>query len=449
MDKAIDYLINRIRINENDTVVLASSGGPDSMALFDVLLKIRTTIPFKIVCAHVNHNVREESTEEAEFLRNFCQKESVAFEIMKIEEYHSDNFHNEARNIRYCFFNKIIEKYNANYLMTAHHGDDLMETVLMRLVRGASLNGYKGFDVVSNRGNYKIVKPLVFYTKEEIQSYDDENNIPYVVDKSNFSDKYTRNRYRKYVLPFLKSENKEVHKKFLKYSNILNMCEKYITKEVNKLEDDVFDKEKIIINRFLECDDIIKYEIINSWLHIVYGDKINLISDVHVEKIMDLIYSNRQNSYMTLPNGIKIYREYNNLKYTTDDMLTVDYKYELVNNLIIGNGKFNYLNETDINDNSVCLISKKDISLPLYVRNRRLGDRILLKKVLGHQKIKDIFIDKKIPVKKRNNWPIVVDAEDNIIWIPNIKKSQFCVKKEENYDIIIKYSEIGGKYEKE
>lgn len=447
MDKTKKYLEDILKINEEDTVVLASSGGPDSMALFDVLLKIRENIPFNIICAHVNHNVREESVQEAEFLKSFCEQNFVTFEMLKIEEYHSDNFHNEARSIRYNFFNKIVEKYNANYLMTAHHGDDLIETVMMRLVRGSNLNGYKGFDIISERDGYQIVKPLIFYTKQEVQEYDDKNNIPYVVDKSNFSDKYTRNRYRKYILPVLKNENKDVHTKFLKYSNLLNMCEQHIAKEVNELQGIVFDNNKIAIDKFIECDDIIKYEIINKWFHIIYGDNINLISGVHVENINNLISSNKQNSYITLPNNIIFYKEYNDLKYRIEKVEPEEYKKELIDGLKIGNGMFNYLNDTDLNDNSICLLSKKDIKMPLYVRNRRVGDKIILKKVLGHQKIKDIFIDSKIPLSKRNSWPIVVDANDNIIWIPNIKKSKFCVKKDENYDIIIKYSEIGGDYE--
>ena len=123
----------------NDTIVIGCSTGPDSMALFDMLLKIKDRYNLKIICAHVNHNIRKQSIEEAIFIKQFCEEKNIMLESMTIEKYGDDNFHNEARNIRYHFFEKVIEKYGANYLMTAHHGDDLIETILMRITRGSKL----------------------------------------------------------------------------------------------------------------------------------------------------------------------------------------------------------------------------------------------------------------------------------------------------------------------
>ena len=207
MKKVIDYLVNTVKLKDNDTIVLGNSGGPDSMYLFNVLLELRKKYKLKIVCAHVNHNVRRESDDEQVFLMNYCKDHDVVFEAMKIEKYGDDNFHNQARTIRYNFFEDMVKKYDANYLMTAHHGDDLIETILMRIVRGSTLKGYSGFEKIIDNGTYKTVRPLVFLTKDYIQKYDDEHNIPYVIDHSNFKGKYTRNRYRMNVLPFLKEED--------------------------------------------------------------------------------------------------------------------------------------------------------------------------------------------------------------------------------------------------
>ena len=204
MDKVIKYLMNDLKLKDKDIIVIGNSAGPDSMALTDILLKLREKIDIKIICAHVNHNVRKESKEEAIFLKEYCEENDIIFESMIIEKYGDDNFHNEARAIRYSFFDKIVKKYDANYLMTAHHGDDLMETILMRIVRGSSLKGYAGFKTVVEKDTYKIVRPLIFMTKEEIKDYDDKLGIKYAIDASNFKAKYTRNRYRKVVLPFLK-----------------------------------------------------------------------------------------------------------------------------------------------------------------------------------------------------------------------------------------------------
>ena len=185
MKKVYDYLLNSINLSDDDTIVVGVSSGPDSMALLYILKDLQNTIGFKIIVAHVNHNIRSESREEALFLEDYCLKNDLVYEYMKIEKYGDDNFHNESRNIRYNFYRNLIEKYSANYLMTGHHGDDLIETVLMRLVRGSSIKGYSGFANYVDLGNYKIIRPLIFVTKSDIEEFNKKNNIPYRIDKSN------------------------------------------------------------------------------------------------------------------------------------------------------------------------------------------------------------------------------------------------------------------------
>ena len=140
MDSVKDFLINKINLSKKDIIVVGVSAGPDSMALLYILNELRKDIGFKIIVAHVNHNVRHESYEEADFLKKYCEDNDDIFEMMIINKYGDDNFHNEARNIRYNFYESLIKKYHANYLMTGHHADDLMETILMRIVLGSCFN---------------------------------------------------------------------------------------------------------------------------------------------------------------------------------------------------------------------------------------------------------------------------------------------------------------------
>ncbi len=133
---------------KSEYVVTAISGGPDSMFLLEVLKKYN----FKIVVCHVHHNHRAESDNEALMVEEYCKKNNMIFEFMKIEEYTNNTFTEvEARELRYKFFDKVLKKYNSDILFTAHHGDDLIETVLMRLTRGSSLKGYAGFEPISKR----------------------------------------------------------------------------------------------------------------------------------------------------------------------------------------------------------------------------------------------------------------------------------------------------------
>ena len=161
-------------INFDNYVVVGVSAGPDSMCLLDLIQK-RTD---KLVVCHINHNVRHESKEEEEFLKNYCKNKNIIIETMTIESYEENNFENEARKKRYMFYEKILKKYNAKYLFLAHHGDDLIETILMKIARGSNLEGYAGIKEINNFKKYKTIRPLLLYTKEDILEYNNSHNIP-------------------------------------------------------------------------------------------------------------------------------------------------------------------------------------------------------------------------------------------------------------------------------
>ena len=194
MFDVIDFLEKDINL-DNERIVIALSGGPDSMALLNILLSLRDKHNFEIIVAHVNHSLRVESEEEKVFVENYCKDNNCIFEYLKIEKYNNDNFHNQARIIRYEFFDKVMKKHKAKYLFTAHHGDDLIETILMRITRGSTLIGYSGFEKIIKKNDYYIVKPLIYVTKKQLLEYVEENNIPYRVDKSNGGKYYKRNKW--------------------------------------------------------------------------------------------------------------------------------------------------------------------------------------------------------------------------------------------------------------
>lgn len=427
--------------SNNDIIVVGCSTGPDSMALLDMLLKIRNKYQLMIIVAHVNHNIRKQSFEEAEFLKKYCESNMLLFESMVIEEYGDDNFHNEARNIRYHFFETVVNKYHARYLMTAHHGDDLIETVLMRLVRGSNITGYSGFRKVVPMDSYDIIRPLISCTKKELLDYDKENSVPYYIDDSNDKDKYTRNRYRKYILPFLKKESPLVHLKFLQYSNTLNEAATFIEEERNKALDRVYYDGMIDISLFLMENDFIQKEIIYYLLEKFYQDDLILIRNKHIEIILNLIHSKSPNSRINLPNDVIALKNYQYLIFRRETEVFAGYEMEFDQYVLLPNN--HYIERVEMeesNSNSVCRLDSHDLVLPLIVRSRKIGDKIKVKGLNGTKKIKDIFIDKKISASKRDYWPIVLDSSGKIVWIPGVKKSVFDKNKSESYDIILKYS---------
>ncbi len=427
----------------NNYVVIGVSAGPDSMCLLDLLQK-KTT---KIVVCHINHNVRKESIEEEEYITKYCQDKNIILEKTTINNYQENNFENEARKKRYMFYEEILKKYNSKTLLLAHHGDDLIETILMKISRGSNLEGYAGIKEISNVKNYQIIRPLLKYTKEDIINYNKSNNIKYYNDSSNQSTNYTRNRYRLNILPLLKKEDKNIHKKYLKYSKTLIEYDDYIKREVKRNINNVYKDNIININNLNKLDTFLIKNILYNIMNNIYQNKNNIITDRHIQNIISLLNNTKPNIKIDLPNNKEIVKEYNKLiiKDKTSDIK--NYKIEFNDKIEIENLIIEKIESEDDDSNSVCRLNSKDITLPLYIRNREDGDYIILKGSNNRKKIKEIFIEKKLPLKKRNNYPLLVDSNNNIIWIPNIKKSKFCNKKSENYDIIIRCNERKEDYE--
>ena len=441
MKKEIDYL-NKL-FNENDVVVISLSGGPDSMCLLNLLLSVEKNI--KIIAAHINHNVRIESDDEEIFVRNYCKKNNIIFESMKINKYSNKNFHQESRIIRYNYMEKIISKYKATYLLTAHHGDDLMESVLMHLVRGSSFLGYSGFKKETDMGDYTIIRPLIHKSKKEIEQYDINNNIPYVVDKTNKSKEYTRNRYRLDILPVLKKENNNVIDKFNKFSNLIIEYDNYIKKIVKKEMKNVYNNNILDIVQFNKLDFLIKKNIIEDILYDYYVDDIYLLNDKHLEQIFNLIESKKVNSNISLPLHLNIVKEYNKIIFNKKEKINQICKQEF-------NGFYEddfciikTIDKSDNNDNNIIRLKKEELCLPLFIQNRENGLKMEL--VNGHKKIKDIFIDSKVSKEIRNILPLLVNNKNEVIWIPGIKKSKFAKDKNEKYDIILEYYQKEENYE--
>lgn len=424
-------------IKENETLITATSGGPDSMALLSLLIKLSKTKKITIICAHVNHNLRKESQEEAIMVEKYANENNLIFEKMEINHYEG-NTENYARTQRYNFFEKLIKKYNATYLLTAHHGDDLTETILMRMVRGSSLKGYSGFQEITDKETYKIYRPLITKTKDELLNYVKTNNIPYAVDKTNFSEEYTRNRYRLNILPILKKENKSVHLKFLKFSETLKLYDDHINKEANEKLNKVYQNNNLNLKLFENEDELIKRKILYQILNNLYYKNISLITDNHVELILNIIESSRPNLKINLPSKVLVIKNYQNLYFTQNTEIK-PYSFTFEDKVILPNDKILIKEETEDTSNYTIRLNSKELSLPLIVRTRQNGDKMEIKKLNGHKKIKDIFINEKISETARNSWPILTDQNNQIIWLPGLKKSKFDKQKHENYDIIIRY----------
>ena len=432
MKRELEFLNNNIQ--DNTSVVIACSGGPDSMCLLSLVNNLSTTKNITVICAHVNHKLRKESEEEAQMVERYCKENNIIFESMEITDYLNGEFSEEdARIRRYNFFDQVINKYQAAYLLTAHHGDDLIETVLMRLTRGSNLSGYIGIKQINTNESYKILRPLLTTTKEEILKYNQENNIPYAIDSSNNNLKYTRNRYRNVILPFLKNEDANVHLKYLKFSEELIAYDNFISDYI--ASKNIIVDNSILINKLNSETQFIKRKAIELLIKEIQKNDYLAISDNQMQEIIKLL--DKSNKSVDLNNNYKCINEYGILKIVKkeDSNLT-----EIIFDKDVSTKYFNFYYNTKDGNGSNCSIylSSDDIVLPLKLRAKQDGDRMIVKNMGGSKKISDIFIDCKVPKNKREEYPILVDAKDTIIWVPGLKKSQFAKDKSEKYDIIIK-----------
>lgn len=427
-------------LKPKDVIVFACSGGPDSMCLLNLLWEQKTTKEITLICAHINHNQRVESEEEWKFVKKYCTERNIIFEGMKIKTYSKENFHKEAHQKRKEFYEQLVKKYHANYLMTGHHGDDLIETVLMRLTRGSSIQGYKGFSKIQKEGNYTLVRPLITATKDQIKEYNIQNNIPYATDKSNEKDKYTRNRYRHHILPFLKKENKNVHQQFLRFNEELCRINEFLVKFTKNALTECLEFDTLHIVEIKKQDDLIQREIIKMYLYSIYHDEITLLTEKHIESILALIHSSKCNQEIHLPKNYRAKKYYNSLKVEKDNK--EEHKIIELNDRIQWDNKvwIEKIENSQEKNNFVIRLNSNELKFPLMVRTRRNDDKIEVKNATGHQKVNRIFIDKKVPLDERSNWPIVMDGTGQIIWIPGLKKSKFDKEIKEKYDIIYKYN---------
>lgn len=430
-------------INFDNYVVVGVSAGPDSMCLLNLLEK-KTN---KIIVCHINHNIREQSIIEEEYLKTYCQEHNLIFESMTIKEYKENNFENEARKIRYKYYEEILNKYNSNKLFLAHHGDDLIETILMKIERVSNIEGYAGIKRISKLKNYDIIRPLLPYTKEDIITYNKSHNITYYIDSSNTNIDYTRNWYRHKVLPILKEKDKNIHLKFLKYSETLQEYNEYIDREINKKLSTIYQNNIINIDVLNKEDYFLKKNILYYIMNDIYNNESNIITEKHIQNILTMINSNKPNLSINMPQSKILVKEYNKLYIKKNIKEEKKYKIIFEDTTKIDSLEIKKVSEEKSDGNNICRLNSKDIKFPLYIRNRKDGDYMILKNSNYKKKIKEIFIENKLPISKRNNYPLLVDSDDKVLWIPNIKKSNLCYKKDENYDIIIKCIEREEDYE--
>ncbi|WP_066321836.1 tRNA lysidine(34) synthetase TilS [Bacillus sp. FJAT-29814] len=441
---------------ENKKIVVGVSGGPDSLALLHYLNQTKEKRHLTIIVAHVDHMFRgQESFEDALFVKEYCEKIAVPFEMVRINvpekmKAEGKSSQSAAREARYDFYRKVMERYQAPYLALGHHGDDQMETMLMRFTRGSTGMARAGIPFSRPFGQGTIFRPFLCLTKNEILEYCERHRLTPRIDPSNNKDTYSRNRFRHKVLPFLKNENPLVHEHFQRFGEELQTDEAFLQElTIEKMNTVVKNKEigKIIIDiaEFLEMPLPLQRRGIQLILNYLYKEKPAALSAVHIDQIFYLINYGGPSGELDLPGDLKVYRSYRELLFQFQHLKVEKYSIQLN-----GPGSVNLPNgvltaeysKGNIQDTKAhtALFSVEAVQWPLIIRTRQSGDRMTLKGMTGSKKLKDIFIDQKIPMYDRDLWPVITDRNGSILWLPGLKKSSFeGIEKKEKPYILLKY----------
>ena len=303
-------------IENGDKIILAVSGGPDSISMLDILNNIKNDknidINFEIIVAHVNHMIRKEASEDEEYVRKFCEKREIEFysksiDVQKMANNNKIGTEEAGRKARYEFFDEILKKTNSNKIAIAHNRNDSVETVIMHVLRGSGISGLKGIEPRRER----YIRPLIECERKEIEEYCYENNLKPKIDKSNFENIYTRNKIRNVVIPYIKNEfNENIVKTISRLSELVSEEEDYMDKQIKKIYKDILITEEkseiqLDLRKFNNQEKVIKSRLILYTITRIFGSSEG-IEKVHVEDIIKLCSNNVGNKFLTPNKNIKI-----------------------------------------------------------------------------------------------------------------------------------------------
>jgi len=465
-DRFKKNLIKNNLIEHNDKILLGVSGGPDSLTMLNLFYNIKNKFNLKLIVFHLNHSFREEADEEAAFVKIFCKKRNIQTIIEKydVPEYvKANNLSPEegARVIRFKFLNEIYKKENINKVSLAHNKDDLVETVLFNIFRGTGLRGLKGIDDDQKINGMEIIHPILIFYRSEILDYCNYKNLKPVFDPSNKSNLYSRNRIRNNILPLIEEQlNPNAKQVIAKMSDtikedfdFLEMYSQDVLKEIlieSSQNNYILDLEKL-----KEIHPAIIKRIINIIIFNLKGSVDNFYYK-HYSDIIKFIEENNTGDLLDLPDDINLKISYDKL-YVLKGTFKGEKPYSKTikgegdfslpfNQKLIVKFKDDVLDWRNYKDDKYCLLDYNKVSLPFVVRNRKEGDKFIPLGMKGHKKVKDYFIDKKVPDFKRDKIPLLFDNQDRLLWICGFRMDdRFKLTKESKKTVLLKYQKEDNK----
>jgi len=434
MIKGVRKYINKNKlICPGQHIVVGVSGGADSMCLLHILKSLEKEYKLQLTVAHINHGMRLEAKEDAAFVQETCEKWKIPFQehrcnIVQLAKEKKCSEEVIGRNERYMFFEQVRKEYKADKIAVAHTMNDQAETLLMRLIRGS---GITGLGAMMAKRDF-VIRPLLMVSREEVEAYCQKHQIEFREDKTNKMDLYTRNKLRRHVLPLLKKDfNPNIIKTIAQTAFQLQETEQYLENQTKIAYQSLVEKHKngysIKIKPFLAYHLVIQGRV----MRLVIANHIGSLKDIHYQNIQDTLdlFYKQSGKMISIDEKTVAIREHDSIRIIkVEKSLSCSYNLTVgMNEAVQYNKKIELILEDDgeIEQRRENTYTKKidydKISGNLQIRTRQPGDRILLKN--GSKKLKDFFIDEKIPQTSRDRVLLIADG-CNIIWVIGYRLSE-------------------------
>lgn len=429
--------------NKEDKIAIALSGGVDSIVLFHLLVTEYKDSYKELVVFHINHGLREESYEEAEFVERFVKDFDVKFykEELNMSDLERDSHTSEemlARELRYQAFNKMAKLEGVTKLLTAHHKNDQVENILMRLLTGRSIDHSLAICEEIEMAGLTIYRPLLNSLKAELEEYAKEKNLHYYVDATNFDTDYTRNNIRHNIVPLLNDINSGSFDNLINFANYYQNINNNLKKAILSNKDNYIfsrdeDKISLVKDKFLELNEEEMYFLLKDIITNELG-----ILDVKQRAIFDVVSSLKKNSgnkSYDLKNNLKIISQYETLYIHKIEKKCYNDKIEIIIDKICENSVYEFYQNkfiisTDAKDSEIGFNKSE---LPLLITTKKEGDRVRRGEI--NKKLSRIFIDEKVPKKLRDTLPVIRNNKGEVLGVLGIGTR---VNKNKIYDYYIK-----------